>query len=158
MSKNISFRTSNYFSNKVVFGFFSRTGGVSKKEFNSLNCGIYTGDKSKNINKNIKLALNALKVSNNKTIIAKQTHSNKIKLINNNFNYKKRYQVDGFVTKKTKLALSILSADCAPIFFYDSKRNVIGAAHSGWRGCLKNICLSVIISMKKLGCRNPNRQ
>ena len=33
------------------------------------------------------------------------------------------------------------------IFFYDSKRNVIGAAHSWWRGCLKNICLSVIITV-----------
>ena len=121
MNKNISFKTSKYFKNKIIFGFFSKTGGVSKKDFNSLNCGIYTKDKSKNINKNIKLALTALKLSNYKVIIAKQIHSNKIKLIDRNFNYKKRYKVDGFVTKKNNLALSILTADCAPIFFMTLK-------------------------------------
>ena len=49
-------------SNKVLFYrkfqycFFTRNGGVSKKEYESLNCAFNAGDNSKNVQKNRKHA------------------------------------------------------------------------------------------------------
>ena len=48
------------------------------------------------------------------------------------------------ITKNKKYALGILTADCAPIFFYDSVSNIIAAAHAGWKGCLLNIVGSAL--------------
>ena len=35
------------------------------------------------------------------------------------------------------IGISILTADCAPILFYDPKNKIIGCAHAGWKGALK---------------------
>ena len=42
------------------------------------------------------------------------------------------------------MAIGILTADCAPIFFFDPRKMIIGAAHAGWRGAYKKIgpCIS----------------
>ena len=40
--------------------------------------------------------------------------------------------------------MGILTADCAPIFFYDPKKKIIGAAHAGWRGAYKRITKKII--------------
>ena len=43
------------------------------------------------------------------------------------------------ITNKQNIAISILTADCAPILFYDPKKNIIGPAHAGWKGAYKKI-------------------
>ncbi len=56
---------------------------------------------------------------------------------------------DGMVTDRRGLALVIRTADCVPVFAFDSARGVLGAAHSGWRGCSLNISGKLIGLMKK---------
>ena len=102
----------------------------------------------------LKAALSSLNTVNQKFIIANQYHSNKIIIIKNRL--KKSYRADGFVTKNNNIFLGILTADCAPVFFYDPILKIIGAAHIGWKGCLKNICKSVTESMKNIGSKNTN--
>lgn len=46
---------------------------------------------------------------------------------------------DGLITNRRGLALVTYHADCTPLYFYDSRKAVIGMAHSGWRGSLLNI-------------------
>jgi len=155
MKNKINFLKSKFFKhNEITYGFFSRNGGISSKPFNTLNCSNNTSDHKSNVNKNIKKALNSLKFNNQKLIIANQYHSNKIIIIKNKFN--KTYKADGFIAKNNNIFLGILTADCAPVFFYDPVLKIIGAAHIGWKGCLKNICNSVIKSMKKIGSKNTN--
>lgn len=157
MSNKKNYLNSKYFNNKdIKYGFFSRRGGVSTGPFDTLNCSYKSGDSKINVKKNIELALKALDFTNPNLIIGKQFHSNKVITIKNKFNIKKKYNADGFVTKNTNVALGILTADCAPIFFYDSINKIIGAAHAGWRGCLKNICYSIVKSMNTLGSSNDN--
>ena len=153
MSKKINYLKSKFFSNKKIsYGFFSRNGGFSSNPYNTLNCSLSDGDLKKNVKKNIKLATSTLNIKFENLIIGNQYHSNKVIIIHKTLN--KKYKGDGFVTKNKNIAFGILTADCAPILFYDEKRKIIGAAHAGWRGCFKNICNSVIISMKKLGSNN----
>lgn len=56
---------------------------------------------------------------------------------------------DGLVTKDKGLILCITVGDCLPIYFYDSKKEVIGIAHAGWKGVLGNISENIIGKMSK---------
>ena len=69
-------------------------------------------------------------------------HSNKFYYLKKN--PKKRLKGDGILTNYRQLALGILTADCAPILFYDPKKKIIGAAHAGWRGAYKRITKKII--------------
>ena len=51
------------------------------------------------------------------------------------------------------IALGILTADCAPVLFADSRAKVIGAAHAGWKGAVAGITDATISAMEKLGAK-----
>jgi YfiH family protein len=55
---------------------------------------------------------------------------------------------DGMITNAKKLCLVIRTADCVPVFAFDIKQEVLGAAHSGWKGCSLNISGKLIKKMK----------
>ena len=46
---------------------------------------------------------------------------------------------DAIVSKLKNIGIGILTADCAPILFYDPKKKIIGCVHSGWRGALNGV-------------------
>lgn len=46
---------------------------------------------------------------------------------------------DGLITQNPELILSITSADCFPVFLFDSQKKVIGVLHCGWRSTAKGI-------------------
>jgi len=71
-----------------------------------------------------------------------QIHSNKIIHIKKPI--KKKLTGDGLITDQHGIALGILTADCAPILFYDPKMKIIAAAHAGWRGAYKKIAIKII--------------
>ena len=113
----------NQFKN-IEHGFFNRKGEISRDIYKSLNCGPGSFDKKKNL------------------ILLNQMHSNKFYYLKKN--PKKRLKGDGILTNYRQLALGILTADCAPILFYDPKKKIIGAAHVGWRGAYKRITKKII--------------
>ncbi len=48
-------------------------------------------------------------------------------------------KADALCTSESGLPLTVLVADCAAVFLYDTRRQAIGLAHSGWRGTLQGI-------------------
>tara|TARA_B100000579_G_scaffold357871_1_gene314030 strand:+ start:202 stop:882 length:681 start_codon:yes stop_codon:yes gene_type:complete len=46
---------------------------------------------------------------------------------------------DGLITNNSDILLSLQTADCIPIFFYDMISGVYGLVHAGWRGVINNI-------------------
>ena len=82
-------------------------------------------------------------------ILLHQIHSNKIFFVNKIS--KKKLFGDGLITNARNLAIGVLTADCAPILFFESKKNIIGVAHAGWRGAYKKIGLKMINYFKKKG-------
>lgn len=51
---------------------------------------------------------------------------------------------DGLITSELGIALGMLTADCAPIFYWDPVRRVAALAHAGWRGLYHGITGKVI--------------
>lgn len=62
---------------------------------------------------------------------------------------------DGIVTNKP-IFLKIKTADCLPIFFYEYKKRIVGAAHAGWRGLLAGVIVEALLQIENLGGRREN--
>lgn len=59
---------------------------------------------------------------------------------------------DGAVSAAPGAALSVLTADCAPVALA-SPEGVIGVAHAGWRGLLAGVIPETVAAMRALGAR-----
>jgi len=138
-NKSIKYFTSKFFlDSEIKYGFFARTGGCSKKSFDSLNCSFKSKDKKKNVINNINAAKQKIGLKKTMIKLMNQTHGANIEIINNKNISKKKF-ADGAITIDKNISLAVLTADCAPIFLIDPIDKIICVLHSGWRGCLNNI-------------------
>ncbi len=134
--------------------FFSRKGGFSKGIYQSLNCGKGSRDNKKNINKNLCLVSKKMKISQSKLLLMHQTHSNKVIIINEKNKKSKRFISDALVTKIKNFGLGVVTADCVPIILYDTKNQIIGCIHAGWKGASSGIIENTVKKFKKLNSNN----
>ena len=138
--------------NNIKHLFFNKSGGVSSGIYKSLNCGIGSNDKKKNVLKNLAIVCKKIGCKKKKLLKLNQIHSNKFIFIGKNYKFnKKRIKADGLITNLRNVAISILTADCAPILFYDSKKKIIGAVHVGWKGAYKKILIIIVKYLLKKG-------
>ena len=108
--------------NNIKHAFFNRKGGVSSGIYKSLNCGIGSHDKKKNVLKNLKIVSKKIGYSKN-LVLLHQKHSSKFIFIGTNYKFnKKKIKADALITNLKNVAIGILTADCAPVLFYDSKK------------------------------------
>ena len=136
---------------KIQHGFFNRQGGVSKGIYKSLNCGLGSKDKIKDIKKNIEKVCKKIECNKNNLILLNQIHSKIVHKISKI--PKKKLRGDSIITNKKGIALGILTADCAPVFIYDPVNNFISALHAGWKSAYKKI---ITITLKKLALEGSN--
>ena len=64
-------------------------------------------------------------------------------------------QADIILTDKPELTLYMRFADCVPILFHDPRKGVIGVAHAGWVGTLRDVATATIKAMAKQYGSNP---
>lgn len=143
-------------SPNIKYGFFTRNGGVSKGLYRSLNCGFGSGDFAKNIDTNRKLALLELGVQNKTVLTCNQVHSAKALAVTMPWSRGEIPEADGLVTNVPGIVLGILTADCAPVLFFDSIGGIIGAAHAGWKGALNGILEATANGMVRFGSSYSN--
>ena len=142
---------------EINHGFFNKNGGVSKKMYTSLNCGIGSKDKKTNVVKNLKIVKKKISKKSKEIFFVKQIHGNKFIFLNKNSNIKNRsIFADAIITEKKNFPIAILTADCVPLLIYDKKRKMIAAIHAGWRGVYKGIIQKVIKFMFSKGCEKEN--
>ncbi len=60
-------------------------------------------------------------------------------------------KVDGIVTSEKGIVLSVLAADCVPVYMIDKKAYVIGILHCGWRSAAGSLLHNGLERMKELG-------
>lgn len=53
-------------------------------------------------------------------------------------------EFDSVITQKKNTILTIQTADCIPILFYDYSTNTIGAVHAGWKGTLNEAIITAL--------------
>jgi len=136
--------------------FFSRKNGFSKKEYESLNCGLGSGDQKENVLKNLDLVSQKVGCKKELLITLNQTHSDKVVYFENRNLIKNKLPGDAIVTKIKNVGIGILTADCAPILLYDPEKKIIGCIHSGWKGALNGIIKNTIKKFKELGSNVEN--
>ena len=133
--------------------FFSRKNGFSKSIYKGLNCGKGSKDEKGNIKKNLNYVAKRMDVEKDKLILMHQTHSNKVVEIKKN-NYKKKIIADAMITKMKGFALGVVTADCVPIILYDTKNEIIGCIHAGWKGAFFGVIKNTISQIKKISSGN----
>ena len=135
--------------NTINHGFFNSLGGFSSGIYKSLNCGMGSKDNKKYVKKNLKYV--AKKIGVKKIVLLHQVHGKKIFSLNKISN--KKLIGDGLITNISGIGIGILTADCAPILFFDRKKKIIGAVHAGWKGAYKKIAKKMISCFKKRGSK-----
>ena len=138
---------------KIKHCFFSRKNGFSKGIYKGLNCGKGSKDKERNIKKNLDYVAKKMNIQRDKLILMHQTHSNKVVEIRKD-NYKKKVIADAMITKVKGFALGVVTADCVPIILYDTKNEIIGCIHAGWKGAFLGIIKNTISKIKKISSGN----
>jgi YfiH family protein len=138
----------------VSYGFFSRLGGVSEGDFDSLNCGYLSGDSLERVSENRKRVSQAL--GSQSVVSLKQIHSNNVHIVDGTWDANQVVEGDGMVTKDPGMALGVLGADCAPVLFSDPVSHIVGAAHAGWKGAVLGVTDKVIETMCVLGSDPEN--
>ncbi len=79
------------------------------------------------------------------TKIEHQAHSDIVEVVRKKQEF--HTNIDGLLTNKRGISLSLRFADCTPILFYAPLKNAIGNIHSGWRGTVQKIGQKAAIKM-----------
>ena len=119
-----------------------------------MNCGIGSKDLKKNVVRNLEKVAKQINTTKQNIILLNQVHSNKV--INVRDIFKIRRIGDGLITNRKKLALGILTADCAPILIFDPKKKIIAALHAGWKGAFKDIIGKTINKLNQKGSKSKD--
>ena len=136
----------------IKHGFFNRSGGVSGGIYSKLNCGTHSHDERDNVIKN-RLTASSTLLPGAPLVEIHQTHSNKVHIYNGDLSV---VEADAVVTDRKNIALSVVTADCAPVLFADNHASVIAAAHAGWQGAHTGIIENTIAAMCELGAKCEN--
>lgn len=129
----------------------TRSGGVSKAPFDSLNLGRYVNDEPLAVSEN-RARVRALLPS--EPVWLKQVHGTRV-WDADLAHAEEIIEADAAVTTKTNIVLTVMAADCLPVLICSPSGGVIGAAHAGWRGLLGGILENTVDAMQaKTGLSN----
>lgn len=82
-------------------------------------------------------------------VLLKQVHSANLVLVSAEQREYSNCPADGMLTRTPGLALGILTADCVPIYFWDSQKKAVGIAHAGWRGVYQGIAGKMVQAFRQ---------
>lgn len=136
---------------RIRHGFFTRTGGVSKGTYASLNCGFGSADDPVAVATNRARAMAMLDLPPEALVTAQQGHTAIVATVERSWAHADSPLADALVTRVPGVVLGMVSADCAPVLLVDGQAGVIGAAHAGWRGLLSGVLVATIEAMRDLG-------
>lgn len=134
------------FDRNLIAGMTTRQDGVSAPPFQSLNMALHVGDDSRQVIANRKRLAGKLNVPLNNWVSAEQVHGSAIRKVEDEDRGKGTTtlqdaipETDGLYTRQRNLLLTMLFADCVPLYFYAPAEGIVGLAHAGWRGTTANI-------------------
>lgn len=133
----------------VRHGFFSRAGGISTGIYADLNCGLGSGDARDAVVENRSRVARWLEAAEDRLETVYQVHGTTVVPLERPLAEGRK--ADALVSRNPGLALTVLTADCAPVLFADPVAKVVGAAHAGWRGALAGVTDATLDAMCDLG-------
>lgn len=112
-------------------------------------------EKKQEVEENYKEVCNLLNIDFENIVRPYQTHTKNVVILTDEYGIfpKELENVDGLITDKQNKILSLVFADCTPIYLFDKNKNVIANIHSGWEGTLKQIVKEAVQKMiKEFSC------
>ena len=111
--------------------------------------------------KNHQILADALGIRSNDFVFMKQVHSGRAAVVGLKQRGKgvKAYEdamvgVDSLITTLSGVCLVVQVADCVPSLLFDPNRKVVGTAHAGWKGTMKQISRNTVKKMQQdFGCK-----
>ncbi len=138
-------------SSKIKAAFFDRHGGVSLKNYKSLNTGLSVGDNIEHVTENRRRVARYFNKELKDLVYLHQVHSAHIIEASVAQGLFPSPQADALISADKELILAIQTADCLPILCADAHNHIIAAIHAGWRGAFNDIIGKTIDKMCKKG-------
>jgi hypothetical protein len=161
---------------RLVHGIFTRQGGYSQPPYHSLNVSLSSGhERYEDAVRNRYLALQCLDITAYPCATMWMVHSAHVLTLAGEdwpdwgndwphgvyaldelgypggtqlqWTFKPRTKADALITRKRGVALTMSTADCVPLLFYDPLTESIGVAHAGWRGTARGIAAATVAAM-----------
>ena len=129
---------------------------MSDTPYDTLNCGFGSGDDLDKVAQNRSRAMARIDLDGGPLVTVYQVHSDRVVVVEDPWDRNDAPRADGLVTRQPKIALGVLTADCAPVLLADVKSGIIGAAHAGWRGALGGILDAVVEAMVDQGAHRED--
>ena len=107
----------------------TRAGGESLSPYDALNLGDHVGDLPQAVATNRKILREALEA---RPVFLKQVHGRGTVTLD--ARTPDGTEADGCVTTASRVACTMMVADCLPVLFATGDGSAVGAAHAGWRG------------------------
>jgi polyphenol oxidase len=140
---------------QVAHATSTRRGGFSEPPYDSLNLGLMSGDDLRVVQRNRDRFAELVGFPIRQNL--QMTHGIEVVHLQTPEQAQQPQGGDALITSHPAISLTITTADCVPIFFYDSEAAAIGLAHAGWRGTVNGIAGATVQAMaQQLGCR-PER-
>ncbi len=79
----------------------------------------------------------------------KQVHQTQVHIVQDSDNFYTTPICDALITNKKNTPLMVMVADCSPLLFYDSEKEVIAVVHAGRAGAFFNIVKATLESFKE---------
>lgn len=160
----------------LVHGIFTREGGYSQAPYHSLNVSLSSGnERYEDAVRNRFQALQCLDIAEYPCATMWMIHSANVLTLDGQdwpdwgddwphrvyaldelgypqgtqlqWTFKPRSKADALITRKRGVALTMSTADCVPLLFYDPVTEAIGVAHAGWRGTARGIAAATVAAM-----------
>ena len=143
------------FGEQIVAITTSRRGGISRGAYASMNLCHYVGDADEHVKANRLLFCKHMGVTPERFFMPRQTHGDNVLKIDDDFlKLPKRSQmcllegVDALITDRKRVCIGISTADCVPVFLYDSAKQAVAVIHAGWRGTIARIVTKAFLMMQ----------
>lgn len=163
---------------ELIHGIFTRQGGYSQPPFHGLNVSLSSGkERYEDAVRNRLLALQCLGIADYPCATMWMVHSARVLTLDGQdwpdwgedwphrvytldelgypegtslqWTFKPRSQADALITRRRGIALTMSTADCVPLLFYDPVTEAIGVAHAGWRGTARGIAAATVAAMSE---------
>ena len=141
---------------RTCHALFTRHGGASPQPWASLNVGGTVGDDLDRVRKNRQLSFRARDRPPESIFDVWQVHSADVVCARApRPEGESIRQADVILTDKPEVSLFMRFADCVPILAHDPRRGVVGVAHAGWMGTLRDVAGSMVRAMETNYNSNP---
>jgi polyphenol oxidase len=130
----------------------TRAGGVSAPPFDTFNLGDHVGDDPAAVAANRKRLARAIGLGDDGIVWMNQVHGDHVVVVDEPQD-RPVDKTDALVTKRTRLAMAVVTADCVPVLMGDARAGVVAAVHAGRVGAQNGVVIRAVEAMLGLGAR-----